>query len=649
MIAPDAIQRVKDAVRVEEVVGEFVALKRKGPRYLGLCPFHNEKTPSFNVSPHLGIYKCFGCGESGDAIGFLRKHEHLGYVEAVRWLAKRYNIDLPEEESTPEQQLEHSERESLAAIQRFATEWSIAQLWETDEGRRIGLAYFHERGFRDDIIRTFQFGYVPEMGAAFATAARAQGYDAELLERAGWIKRREDGTAWDFFAGRVTFPVHGLSGQVIAFGARTLKSDKKLPKYFNSPESALYVKSRSLYGIHFAKKSIADSGICCLVEGYTDVISLHQAGVHNVVASSGTSLTEDQVRLIKRYAQQVTILYDGDPAGIKASLRGIDLILAEGLGVKVVLFPDGEDPDSFARTRPSAEVEAYLRDSAKDFLAFKTELLVADTEGDPVKKAAAIHDIVESIAKIPDQVLRQLYIKQCSRLLEVSEQALLSEMNKVLRRQYRKQIGGERVAEEVVAPELAPPQPEPTATGTLAQERDLLRMLLNYGHERILVPFQNDDGSTSEEETTLAETLFLMLAVDDILFDEPLFKEIYIDYRHASNLGTAVDGTRYASHDDQNWRNLCIDLLTDRHLLSPNWKDRHHISTTHERDILLDALEEGIDILRERRVDRMIRDKQELLRTEKTVEAVTGLLTEIQILNEAKKGLAKRTGRVVVG
>ncbi len=648
MIAPDAIQRVKDAVRVEEVVGDFVALKRKGPRYLGLCPFHNEKTPSFNVSPALGIFKCFGCGEAGDAITFLQKHEHLSYVEAIRWLAKRYAIDLPEAEATPEQQLEHSERESLAAIQRFATDWSVGQLWDTDEGRRIGLAYFRERGFRDEVVRTFQLGYVPEQGAAFAAAARAQGFDPELLEKAGWIKRREDGTAWDFFAGRVTFPVHGLGGQVIAFGARTLRSDKKLPKYFNSPESALYIKSRSLYGIHFAKKAIADSGTCLLVEGYTDVISLHQAGIHNVVASSGTSLTEDQVRLIKRYARQVTILYDGDPAGIKASLRGIDLILAEGLGVKVVLFPDGEDPDSFARSRPSTEVEAFLRDSAKDFLAFKTELLVQDTGGDPVRKAAAIHDIVESIARIPDQVLRQLYIQQCGRLLEVSEQALISELNKVLRRAYRKQQGAGD-APEAVAPELQPPQPPPAPIkGTNAQERDLLRMLLNYGHERILVPFQNEDGSSSEGETSVAELMFELLALDDILFDEPLFKEIYLDYRHASNLGQAVDSTRYAGHEQPGWRDLAIDLLTERHLLSPNWQERHRIHTTHERDKLLDALEEGIDILRERRLDRMLEELDDRLRTAAEAEEQAGILREKMRLNTAKVALSRKTGRVVV-
>lgn len=637
-------------MRVEEVVGDFVALKRKGPRYLGLCPFHNEKTPSFNVSPNLGIYKCFGCGKAGDAITFLEEHEHLSYVEAIRWLAKRYAIDLPEEEQTPEQQLEHSERESLAVVQQWALNWSVDQLWNTDEGKRIGLSYFHERGFSDATIKAFQLGYVPEQGNAFAYAAMANGFNPEVLEKAGWIKRRDDGTGtpWDFFAGRVTFPILGLSGQPIGFGARTLKSDKKLPKYFNSPESVLYNKSRSLYGIALAKKSIVEQQLCYLVEGYTDVISLHQAGITNVVASSGTSLTEEQVRLIKRYAPVVTILYDGDAAGMKASLRGIDLVLKEGLNVKVVTFPDGEDPDSFAKNHPSSEVKAHLTGTAQDFLVFKSSLLMAEVGDDPVKKSAAIHEIVESIALVPDQVLRSLYIQQCGRMLQVNEQALISEMNKVLRRQYRKQGPDQAAAEELIAPELAPPQPEVEDLGTTPQERDLLRMLLSYGHERITVSFEEEDGSTVDEETSVAEMMFQLLAIDDILFDDQLFREIYLDYRHSSNLGEQVEASRYIGHEKNDWKHLAIDLLTEKHVLSSNWKDRHKIHVKRESEQLRDALEESVDILKERRVDRMIKERQEQLKTADEL-GVMALLTEIMHYTEAKKKLARKTGRVVVG
>ena len=649
MISPRSVQQVKDVMRVEEVLGEFLDLKRKGPRYLGLCPFHNEKTPSFNVSPHLGIYKCFGCGESGDAISFLQKQEHLSFSEAIKWLAKRYNIELEEEEQTAEQQLEQSERESLGVVQQWAMSWSIDQLWNTDEGQRIGLSYFRERGFRDDTIKEFQLGYVPESGSAFAKAAIAHGFAKDLLEKAGWIKLRDNGDPWDFFQGRITFPIHGLTGQPIAFGARTLKSDKKLPKYFNSPESVLYVKSRSLYGISYARKAIAEKNNCCLVEGYTDVISLHQAGIANVVASSGTSLTQDQVRLIKRYSTAVTILYDGDPAGIKASLRGIDLILAEGLSVKVVLFPDGDDPDSFARTRSSSEITAFLEANAKDFLVFKADMLVRETEGDPVRKAAAIHELVESLALIQDHVLRSLYVQQCARMMQVSEQALVSELNKSLRRGYRKRIGGDApVFEEVLAPEVAPQQPDVEVVGTMPQERDLLRILLNYGHERISVSIQADDGTANDEEMSVAELMFSRLAVDDISMDEPLFQAIYLDYRHQTNLGEPVEGVRYANHEDQGWRGLSIDLLTEKHVLSPNWKARHKIHVTREDEQLRDAVEEGVDILLERRVDRMIRDKQETLKTDDEMNVLI-TLQEIQQLNEVKKALAKRTGRVVVG
>ena len=649
MISPQAIQSVKDAMRVEEVVGEFVALKRKGPRYLGLCPFHNEKTPSFNVTPNLGIYKCFGCGKAGDAITFLQEHEHLSYVEAIKWLAKRYQIELPEEEQSPEQQLEQSERESIAVAQQWAMAWSEEQLWNTDEGKRIGLSYFHERGFSDTTIKAFHLGYVPEQGNAFAIAAQANGFNPEILEKAGWIKRRDDGGAWDFFAGRVTFPVFGLSGQPIAFGARTLKSDKKLPKYFNSPESVLYVKSRSLYGIHHAKKAIVEQQLCYLVEGYTDVISLHQAGITNVVASSGTSLTEDQVRLIKRYAPTVCILYDGDAAGMKASLRGIDLILKEGLNVKVVTFPEGEDPDSFAKSHSSSEVSEHLTKTAQDFLVFKAGLLMQDVGDNPVKKAAAIHEIVESIALVPDQVLRSLYIQQCARLLSVNEQALISEMNKVLRKQYRKKLGDDQpIPEELIPTEISPPQPTLEDVGTTPQERDLLRLLLAYGHERINVPVFDDEGNPAEDESTVAETMFELLALDDILFDEPLFREIYLDYRFATNTGNTIDAARYVAHERQDWRGTAIDLLTDRHVLSPNWKDRHKIHVKRESEQLYDAIEEAVDILKERRVDRMVRDRQEQLKSADHT-AMMLLLAEIQRLNEAKMKLAKRTGRVVVG
>ncbi|MCC6839544.1 MAG: DNA primase [Flavobacteriales bacterium] len=649
MIQPHSIQQVKDAVRIEEVLGDFVQLKRKGPRYLGLCPFHNEKTPSFNVSPQLGIYKCFGCGESGDAISFLQKQEHLSFTEAVRWLAKRYQIELEEEAPTPEQQLEQDERESLAVVQQWALNWSVDQLWNTEEGRHIGLAYFLERGFQEATIKEFQLGYVPDRGDAFAQAALAHGFDPQLLEKAGWVKLREDGTAWDFFRGRVTFPIHGLTGQPIAFGARTLKSDKKLPKYFNSPESALYVKSRSLYGIAYAKKAVVEQQDCLLVEGYTDVISLHQAGIRHAVASSGTSLTVEQVRLIKRYAPAVTVLYDGDAAGIKASLRGIDLIIAEGLAVKVVALPEGDDPDSFARKHASSAIADFIKANAKDFLVFKADLLVSEASNDPVKKAAAIHELVESIALVPDLVLRALYVKQCATLLDVAEQALVSELNKVLRRAYRKHLGGEAPpAEEILPSSAAPPQPLLEDAGTTPQERDVLRLLIAYGPERILAPMEDADGQITEEEFTVAEYMFQSLAMDDIMLDEPVFQAIYRDYSFAHKMGQQVDASRYTNNENQEWRSVSIDLLAERHVLSPNWTGRHKIHVVHEREKLYFAVQQSLNMLKERRLDRMLVQRQELLKEitdEAELEAALRILVSLQ---DAKTKLAKITGRVVV-
>lgn len=637
---------MKDAARVEEVIGDFVSLKRKGPRYLGLCPFHNEKTPSFNVSPALGIFKCFGCGEAGDAITFLQKHEHLNYVEAIRWLAKRYSIDLPEEETTPEQQLEQGERESLSVIQTWAQQWSADVLWTTDEGRRIGLSYFHERGFREETIKAFGLGYVPEQGNAFTIAAQAHGFTPELLEKAGWIKRREDGSAWDFFAGRVTFPVHGLSGQVIAFGARTLKSDKKLPKYFNSPESALYVKSRSLYGIYQAKKAIVEQANCYLVEGYTDVISLHQAGITNVVASSGTSLTEEQVRLIKRYSTNVTILYDGDPAGIKASLRGIDMILAEGLSVKVVLFPDGEDPDSFARTRPSGEVRDFLNAAAKDFLVFKTDLLVKDTEGDPVAKAAAIHDIVESIAIVPDHVLRSLYLQQCSKRLGVNEQALISEMNKVLRRQYRRKVGGDQVPEEQLAPALQPPKPEVEELGTRPQEKELLRLLVRYGHVEVTQLYTEFKEGAEPRPVTVGEWIYSELEEDEMRIYDALIHDALTSHREAFASETKERLTYFLAHPSDDLRKLVVELASEAHVLH-DWK-RHHIHVPREEDQLRDTVSKTLRRYKERYVDQLLAEKLQAIREANDADQEF-LLREKITLEKMRKLLAADSGRVTVG
>ncbi|MDP4952397.1 MAG: DNA primase [Flavobacteriales bacterium] len=432
MIPQHTIDQIFEAAYIEEVVGEFVHLKKQGATFRGLSPFTNEKTPSFYVIPAKGIYKCFSSGKGGNSVSFLMEYEKMTYPEALRWLAAKYNIEIEEEQKSPEQALAQTERESIAVVMAHAQQYFTEQLMNSEEGKTIGLSYFKERGFRDDIIKKFQLGYNPEGWDTFTSASIAAGYEKKWLMAAG-LTRDKDGKTYDFFRGRVMFPIRNVSGKVIAFGGRTLKTEKKIAKYFNSPENVLYNKSKVLYGIYLAKAEMSKLDMAYLVEGYTDVIAMHQAGVENVVASSGTSLTEGQIKLISRYTKNITMLYDGDPAGIRASFRGIDLILQQGLNVKVVLFPDGDDPDSYSKKVSSSELQEYIQSSAKDFIVFKTDMLLSDVKGDPTKRAALITEIVTSIAKIPDSIKRSVYIQECSSLLGIEERVLINEMNRLLR------------------------------------------------------------------------------------------------------------------------------------------------------------------------------------------------------------------------
>lgn len=426
MIPPQKVEEILNAARIEEVIGEFVNLKRAGSSMKGLSPWTDEKTPSFVVSPAKGIYKDFSSGRGGNVVNFLMELEHFTYPEALRWLAKRYNIEVVEEVTTDPAALEaRNERESLYIINEFAREWFAEKLWDSEEGQNIGLAYFKERGFKESIIKKFQLGYAPDDYQAFTNASAEKGYNQEYLLATALVKDKND-RKYDGYRGRVIFPIQNLSGRTIGFGGRTLKADKTVPKYINSPENAVYDKSSSLYGIYFAKSAIGKEDNCYLVEGYTDVLAFHQKGIENTVASSGTALTRNQIKLIARYTQNITMVYDGDPAGIKASLRGIDLILEEGMRVKVVLLPDGHDPDSFSKEHDRIEIADYLNQNAKDFIAFKADLLMQDAKGDPVKTNEVIHAMVNSIALIPDTILRSLYINECSRLMQVSETALIS-------------------------------------------------------------------------------------------------------------------------------------------------------------------------------------------------------------------------------
>ncbi len=639
---------------IEEVIGDFVQLKKSGSNYKGLSPFTNEKTPSFYVSPSKGIFKCFSSGMGGNAVTFLMEHEKLSYPEALRWLADKYNIEIEEEAPSEEEVQERSERESLLAVSLFAANYFEEYMWKNEEGQAIGLSYFHERGFRDDIIKLFKLGFCPDGWTKFSDDAQSAGYELKWMKAAGLVKESND-KHFDFFKGRVMFPIRDISGRVIAFGGRTLKTDKKVAKYFNSPESALYNKSRVLYGIYEAKNSIVKKDRCFLVEGYTDVISMHQSGVDNVVASSGTSLTEDQVRLVKRYTQNITILYDGDPAGIRASFRGINLILAQGLNVKVVLFPDGDDPDSYAKKVSSDTLQAYIEEEAKDFLEFKTSMLAEDAKGDPIKRTEMIREVVDSIAHIPDAIKRTVYIQECSRLLQIEEQVLLNETNKLLRQETKKK---ERRNEssQAQAQLIPPPDVEPfqerkkkLETSALAQEKDLIRLLLSFG--RLPVEVELHDIETDKVEmqsTSVAEYLLFELQDENLVLHDAILRKIVLEYALFLQKGNFPPERHFQNHEDQAVSSLCADLMAFPYELSGNWSERHQIYPETEDMNLPKAVKDCVFRLKLRHVLVMIDVIQGEIKECNEDEKLFELLKEKQHLDAVKRDLSRYFGSAIV-
>lgn len=563
MIDQATIDKIMAATDIVDVVSDFVSLRRRGANYWGLCPFHDDRSPSFSVSPSKGVCKCFSCGKGGSAIHFIMEHEQLSYYEALKYLAKKYNIEVHEKELTDEERQKRSERENMFVVNTFAQEFFSKSLLETDEGRSVGLAYFKERGFNEDIIRKFGLGYSPEKRDALAVEAQKRGYKIDYLLKTGLCREGQNGRIYDLFSGRVMFPVYSVSGKVVAFGGRILKSGVKISKYFNSPESDIYHKSDELYGIYQAKRAIEKERRCYLVEGYTDVLSMHQSGIENVVASSGTALTHGQIRLIHRFTDNITVLYDGDAPGIKASLRGIDLLLQEGLNIKVVLLPDGEDPDSFSKSQSAESFTRYIKEHETDFIRFKTQLLLEDAGEDPIKRADIISNIVESISLIPDAIVRSVYVQECSRLLQIDEQVLLSELNKRRQKRAEQQFSRERYNQErqsaattnapksgnttTAAPangnETPPPpsladMPAPAETPeavpvtdhTLSQrmvqqsplekyEREIIRYIVRYGYRNL---FELPDGSWQKVWEYIVEEL----SIDNIELCNPLYKHI---------------------------------------------------------------------------------------------------------------------------
>ena len=569
MIDHATVQRILDTAEISDVVSDFVTLRKRGVNMLGLCPFHNEKTPSFTVSPAKGIFKCFGCGKGGNAVNFIMEHENLNYPESLKWLARKYNVEVVEEEETEEQKQMKDERESLMIVSAFAQKYFTRFLWNENEGRTIGLSYFRERGFRDDILKKFEVGYSPDGKTPFTEAAQKQGYKIEFLEKTGLTIVRDD---WkrDRFSGRVIFPIHNLAGRVIAFGGRILKDDPKAAKYLNSPESEIYHKSRALYGIFQAKREIARTEKCYLVEGYTDVLSMHQAGIENVVASSGTALTPDQIRLIKRFTTNITIIYDGDEAGIKASLRGIDLVLEEGMNVKVLLLPDGEDPDSFAKKKGASGYMEYIKENETDFIQFKTRLLMKTTENDPVARARLISDVIRSVAVIPDTITRSVYIKECSKLLSVSEDVLYTEVRKQKRKQsedFRKKEYREQRRREQAPQQKETPVAKPS--DFLIEELEFLRFLLKHCN----TPIFEEDGETPEETREMKVNEFMVeeLENDDLVSENELFRKIFFEVKDNIKYEKFDPWKHFIYHDDSEVSKLATDLLSEKFIESKRW------------------------------------------------------------------------------
>lgn len=638
LISKQTIQAVQDRADIEDIVGDFVTLKRKGSgKYLwACCPFHDEKTPSFSITPDRGIYKCFGCGKSGDSINFIMEHDGLNYIEAIRHLATRYGIEIIEDEQSDEQLAEQNERDSLFIVLNYAKEYFKEQL-STDEGKSIGLSYFKERGFTTKTIEKFELGYSIDAWDGFYQVATKNAYNEDILEKAGLIVRKDDGKKYDRFRGRVIFPIHNVTGKVVAFGARTLKKDDK-PKYLNSPESDVYHKSKILYGLYQGKNAIRQHDNCYLVEGYTDVTSLHQSDIENVVSSSGTSLTEEQIKLISRFSQNITVLFDGDAAGIKASLRGIDMILEAGMNVRVVVFPEGDDPDSYSKKLGSSAFKIYLEENATDFINFKTGLYAEESAKDPLKRAQSIKEIVSTIAKIPDGIKRAVYIKESSNLLSMDESVLVAELNKILiterRKDDKKRIeeatGGKLLEELITETEI-----KGTDYSALVriQERESIRLLINYGFNEI------------EEEFKLYN--YLLEELEDVEFTTPIYKEIFEIFKKHLESGQVIDSKFLIDNSEGKVKTEVIDLVTERREISPNWHDKFKIHIPHENEQLEAVVYTNVARLKFRVIQKLITENLAKMKSAESEEEQDKMFRIHGELKKSEVELAKVLGIVV--
>jgi len=663
MIDRATIDRIYAAANIVDIVSDYVTLKKKGMNYQACCPFHNEKTPSFVVSPSKGVFKCFGCGKGGNAVTFVMEQENVSYPEALKMVAKRYGIQVEEREQTEEDVRRNNDRESMFALNGWASEYFSKYLTGNPEGKSIGYSYFSQkRGFTDATIRKFGLGFCSASGDAMVEAALSAGYKQEYLLSTGLaFKRENDGRLRDRFRDRVIFPVHNISGRVVAFGGRTLRTDKSVAKYQNSPESEIYSKKRELYGLYFAKKAIQQLDFAIMVEGYTDVISMHQAGVENVVSSSGTSLTVEQIQLLHRFTRNITVIYDGDSAGIKASLRGIDLILKEGMNVRVVLLPEPEDPDSFARSHTAEQVQQYIRENEEDFLTFKAKLMLSGAGQDPIKRSEVINDMVRSIVQIPDSIQRSVFIKECARIMDVDENVLVSEVAR-----KRAMAMGDRESEEFIrrqqsqirrqqsaVPEI--PSAVASASKNLsagsspdALEYELVKYLLKSGHKN----FELQEGRNIVE-INIAEEIFRNLDADQITFSDPVYAEILATYRQLwqeSGVGVEISVQHFINHINPDVCNKTVEILTsdDNYVASELWRKKDvHIES--ESEILSVGVPKAIMLYRSKVVERMIAAIHSRLGDDTLSDEQQGeMVMQLDRLNQVKLAIAKEIQRLIL-
>ena len=660
MIDNGTIDRIFTAANIVDIVGDFVSLRKKGVNFQACCPFHDEKTPSFVVSPSKGLFKCFGCGKGGNSVTFVMEHEAMGYVDALKYVAKKYGIEIVEKELSPDDIKKNDDRESMMIVSTYASDYFTKYLHNSDEGKNIGLSYFQERGFTPATIEKFRLGFCPTTGNQFTNDAIAAGYKEQFLTATGLTGKVEsDGRLYDRFHGRITFPIHTMSGRVTAFGGRTLRTDKKIAKYVNSPESEIYHKSNILYGLFFAKKAITQDNYCILVEGYTDVISMHQAGVENVVSSSGTSLTVEQVKLISRFTKNITVIYDGDNAGIKASLRGIDLILREGLNVRVILLPDGDDPDSFAKKHSANELKDYIRENEEDFISFKTRVLLKGTGDDPIKRAELITDIVNSMAEVPDNIMRSVYIKQSAKILDISENILSEEVARkrishTSDSQTKEFIKNQRVIEQKRAPQssITISINSSQAGSSISEiEKEIINYLLKYGN----LFFDYKEGK-EVVKLNVADIIIGDIEGNGITLQNSEYKEIYRTYlelykvkREGDNIDV-IPMHNFINHQSPEVCNAVVDILTsgDNYKMSNIWK-KHDVSDEKEEDMLGEVIPKTIILYKSKAIESIISELQRnLIKPDLSDEQQTEILFKITALNRERLSIANRLKRLML-